>query len=436
MNEKEQTKATCKKLTSLLSTTKRIVKHNKELTIAKGEHFNLFSVLDIETKENKTHSAFLTELLNPDGSHQMGDVFLKLFLEILVPVVTNDNEEDKTTLKISQFNTSNPFVKAEYSIGKINLYEKEGEDVSMAKGGRIDIYLKDINNTIICIENKIHAGDQPKQIQRYYNHNTSKNTVFHLTLKGGDPSKESKLELSSGEDFYNISYREHIVQWLELCLKEVSNFTYLREAINQYILLIKKLTHTMNKEQEKELLEIMMANIEESKFVANNYEKALNKLRNNFREDLMKALRLKLGDKNYDVLEGKPVKNKFSQIWLHFKSNPQPQILFGVESFSGRGHYNGDMFVGLLDKYKSPAVANLPEENRLNGMWKQVRFIKTEKKNNINLGHNYTINILNDKTSDDYKTLLNTCCTQIVAFIEDYEQKLSPELFQSKLIEN
>ena len=54
-----------KEVKKLLKNTRKIVQHQEELSIAKGDHFNLFAVLNIETRENKTHSAFLTELLNP-----------------------------------------------------------------------------------------------------------------------------------------------------------------------------------------------------------------------------------------------------------------------------------------------------------------------------------------------------------------------------------
>ena len=304
-------------------------------------------------------------------------------------------------------------------------------DLEKETGGRIDIYLKDKFDNTISIENKIYAPDQPKQVKRYYNHNTLKNTVYYLTLKGKNPNKNSRQNLVSGEDFFNISYSDHITQWLELCLKEVSNFSSLREAINQYILLIKKLTKTMNTEQEEELLEVMMANIEESNFIANNYDKALNKLRHNFREHLMDALKERLNKDNYNIEVGKPVKNKFSQIWIRLKSNPQPQFLFGVESFSGSGHKGGDMFVGIINMNASPIISKLPDENKINQGWRQVRFFKTEKLNHINLSHNYTIKILNDKNSDAYKTLLKTCCDATVNFVEAYEKKLPEALFVS-----
>jgi hypothetical protein len=127
---------------------------------------------------------------------------------------------------------------------------------------------------MICIENKIHAGDQEFQIKRYCSCKTAKNTVYYLTLTGEEPSEFSREELKSDDDYILISYKEHIQKWLELCLKEVVNFTNLRETINQYILLIKKLTYTLNKEQQVELTSIMLNNLEEAKYVAENYERA------------------------------------------------------------------------------------------------------------------------------------------------------------------
>ena len=48
-----------------------------------GEDFNIFKILKMESKEVKTHSAFLSELLNPKGSHGQNDIFLKLFIEVV-----------------------------------------------------------------------------------------------------------------------------------------------------------------------------------------------------------------------------------------------------------------------------------------------------------------------------------------------------------------
>ena len=48
-------------INDLLKTTNEIKKRHKEISILRGESFNIFSVLKMESNENKTHSAFLAK---------------------------------------------------------------------------------------------------------------------------------------------------------------------------------------------------------------------------------------------------------------------------------------------------------------------------------------------------------------------------------------
>ncbi len=66
---------------NLLSQVSSIIQQYEKVAELTGENFNVFKILKVETKEVKTHSAFIAELLNPQGSHGQGDVFLKLFVE-------------------------------------------------------------------------------------------------------------------------------------------------------------------------------------------------------------------------------------------------------------------------------------------------------------------------------------------------------------------
>jgi len=86
--------ANLKDMEHLLQNTHKIVDHNHKLTIARGEHFNLFSILGIESRENKTHSAFLAEMLDPKGSHLKNEVFLKLFLQVVVKELNEQNSKE------------------------------------------------------------------------------------------------------------------------------------------------------------------------------------------------------------------------------------------------------------------------------------------------------------------------------------------------------
>lgn len=50
---------------------------HKELS---GENFNIFSIMGMESDEVFTHSAIISELLNPKGSHGLGSKPLELFI--------------------------------------------------------------------------------------------------------------------------------------------------------------------------------------------------------------------------------------------------------------------------------------------------------------------------------------------------------------------
>jgi len=174
-------------------------------------------VLGMETSEVNTHSQLLAELLNPKGTHGLGDVFLRLWLE---------------QLGIEDFDSSGASCFAEYFIGP----------VTPTEGGRIDLLIAHKSQRII-IENKIFAGDQVNQLLRYYNFD-SKAPLYYLTLFGTAPSMESTGKGQLKPDQYTcISYATDVLQWLEKCRKEAADVPVLRETITQYIALIKKLTN-------------------------------------------------------------------------------------------------------------------------------------------------------------------------------------------------
>lgn len=405
-------------LEHLLQNTKKIVQHHKEIIEAKGDHFNIFSVLGIESRENKTHSAFLSELLNPKGNHHQKDVFLKLFLQVVNKEISR--KEGEPDLIERFINSAKTEVVTEFTIGKRNDVDKEG--------GRVDIFLKNRNN-IICIENEIYASDQYAQIERYCNYKEEYNTVFYLTLKGEDPHQNSRGELESGEHFFNISYSDHIVEWLELCLKEVPNLTSVREAINQYILIIKKLTNTLNMKQEKELQNLMANYLEESKYVATKYEKMVASFQEKFRKDIEDQLQKELS--GYEVHRDEQVESKYSKLWIFRKEWKEQGFKFGLEPFSGKGHGNGYLFVGLFDKNNLEIIKDIPEEGRLNNWWKHTRPILTEAGNEIKMQDLYTLNILANPERSNYLALLNRVIKKTVEFINEYEKELPAEIIKN-----
>ena len=205
------------RLQSILSQVGVIAEREKTMQAEKwkrGENFNVFQVLDLQTNETRLHSALIAELLNPHGSHGLGDTFLKAFIGMM-------------PLDFDEFNTKSAEVFVEFYIGEIS---KDGSE-----GGRIDIFIKDNRGKAIIIENKVYAGDQDAQLLRYYKFAEKTYDkayrLLYLTLEGHEPSEFStKGEKEEVKGYHCISYRHNIIPWLEECVQKAACFPLVRET--------------------------------------------------------------------------------------------------------------------------------------------------------------------------------------------------------------
>jgi hypothetical protein len=235
-------------------------KKYNEIAKITGERFNIFQILDVSTEEVRMHSAFVCELLNPNGNHGCGNLFLDSFLK----QQSSKHESTLFSERLKSFVTIGCRAKVEHTIGRI---KNDGTE-----GGRIDIILTDKQGNHIIIENKINAGDQPKQLVRYNNFAKAA-PIFYLTLDGSEPSDASIGSLKNENDFRCISYKADIKDWLISCLKEAAQFPLLRETINQYINLINSLTgQTIDNNMAKEINNLLLENDDflESAFTLSN----------------------------------------------------------------------------------------------------------------------------------------------------------------------
>lgn len=204
--------------TSLLRQAAWLKEKIDAIASASGENFNIFTILDRETDEVKTHSAIIADLLNPDGLHGQGEVFARLFLKRL-------NIETHGDLRRARVRT----------------------EVGAGEHGRIDI-LFEVDNFCVVMENKIHAYDQPGQLERYDRYATEnakfaddRVQLLYLTLHGSEPDKGSLGSLPPGK-VQCISYESDISGWLDACISEVAGIPQIRELLVQYQVLLRKLT--------------------------------------------------------------------------------------------------------------------------------------------------------------------------------------------------
>lgn len=221
-----------------------IRKQKQEDSRKRGERFNVFNTLGVQSNEVRLHSALLAELLNPNGDHGMGSEFLTSFQEaiglpvdFIDPVKVNEQE----------------------------MIERVIGPKADTTGGRIDIIIEDGHNALI-IENKIYAGDQENQLLRYYNYAMEKFgkghfLLIYLTLDGHEPSDFSTNNQEI--EYKCLSYGDDIINWLQTCVRRAYNRPLIRETITQYINLLKQLTgRDMDKEQVNEITKLALDNLE------------------------------------------------------------------------------------------------------------------------------------------------------------------------------
>lgn len=249
------------KIKELLNQISKIVveeKTQQEERRKRGENFNIFKVLGLSSSEVRLHSAFLAELLNPNGDHGLGDKFLLAFLDGVVRKIEGFNQ--------FAFDTTSANVYVEYVIGQISSDETEG--------GRIDILLEDKNHQTIIIENKIYAGDQPKQLLRYYNYATKSKklsytqrqfVLLYLTLNRSAPS-ESSLGLPDEikVEYEPIGYQKDVIDWLRRCIGIAALHPQVRETISQYINNLNQLMNIMEDSNKQKLLNVLRSNLSEA----------------------------------------------------------------------------------------------------------------------------------------------------------------------------
>ena len=261
----------------LIESVKGIVSRYKDDAVQSGADFNIFQIIGLTSDEVRVHSAFLATLLDPQGSHRQGDLFLQLFTKQLSQIVHD-------------FDTKSAVVECEKYIGRM----------TETTGGRIDIHIEDKKGHKIIIENKIYAPDQTNQLIRYHNYAPDA-VLLYLTLDGKEPGKDSAGDLIEEEQYYLISYSNEILDWLADCYEAVKRIPTLAEGINHYINLIKIITNqSTNIMMTKEIAEVIgssSSNIQ----AAIEIQRALQDVKINIQQKFWNKLIERFQSENYKV---------------------------------------------------------------------------------------------------------------------------------------
>ena len=320
---------------------------------ATGKHdYNIFTLFHGFSDEVNLHSNFIASLLDPNGDHYKGDLFLKLFLEMC-------------GIDDFSIDTSTATVFKEFK--------------------HIDIYISDGKKHII-LENKVYAKDQPTQIARYIETIKDEGAkdediyVLYLHPDGKLPDDQSFGDYHAkllGENpsikFKVISYGNEILKWIDRCKNEVSNLTDLNVFLSQYkdvIEMIYDRYKRIDKMETAKFVEIFRENYTAVSEIANNYQETRKKIIDEFFEKISEKLTEVYSENCYKIGGEKIASNKYCQP-IKIESTNWDLFNFAIE-FMGANLTNPIM--GFVKKDKTIDLSKIDNTKKADDFW-----IKSEK---------------------------------------------------------
>jgi len=180
----------------------------KEKNINDGTMFNPF--LDMNLVRNEVrHLSFLTNLLNPNGTHHQGTKFLNLFMDRIINYETQiDNKLIENFCNVENINVQT---------------EKK------TPNGRIDIWIEN-DEYIIAIEGKTETVDSKGQLKKYDDYLQKQHKPYlliYLTMTGEQPTYECP------ENLQIMDFNDDILTFVEESL-EIKMPNKILETLNEY----------------------------------------------------------------------------------------------------------------------------------------------------------------------------------------------------------
>ena len=197
----------------LLSEVSANMQNKEVLPYVPLSEYNIFDILEVASKE-VVMCRFLADLLNPEGIHGYGILFLKSFLQ----TVLNENRINDTLL------THTNVIK----------------ELVIDNNRRIDIVIQNAH-FFIPIEVKIYAEEQEGQCYDYYEYAKAfdeQTKIVYLTRFKNKPSEFSRkkingTEILSDDKIKCISWEHDICGWLTEILVQLKE--PVKSMVMQYI---------------------------------------------------------------------------------------------------------------------------------------------------------------------------------------------------------
>lgn len=204
----------------------KIIVNDKELSSYKPlSKYNIFNILEINAKE-VVMCRFLADLLNPEGQHEYGILFLKSFLQEVL--------------------------KEDYISDTLLAHTDVIKEFVIDRDRRIDIVIQNVRFRI-PIEVKIYAEEQEGQCYDYYK-NAKNAQIVYLTRFGDIPSEYSRkkkggTDILSLDHIQCISWADDISDWL------IRLLTKLKEPVKSIVMQYIDAIHIIVDKRDKKAME-------------------------------------------------------------------------------------------------------------------------------------------------------------------------------------
>ncbi len=180
--------------------------------------YNMVNVVRKENAEVGMHSNVIYSLVDPNGLHYQDDLFLKLFIE---EVLTEHKDNFGEILSVDAEESTFDNRRIDFTIKSTQCYI----------GIEMKIDAKDLKNQLSHYEDDLKIKAQKDKNQDVI--------IYYLTKDGKEAAPHSK----NGITYKQVSFEEHILNWIDRCQQEVKNITNLNEAFENYKTIVHKITN-------------------------------------------------------------------------------------------------------------------------------------------------------------------------------------------------
>lgn len=319
--------------------------------------------------------------------------------------------------------------------------------------GRVDLFIsfkiKNISYNVL-IENKLLAGDQPEQMNRYKSYMNSypndNNYVYYLTLDGSAPSEDSTKSL---DEIKLISYDSEIMNWIEDCIKIASREPGVREVLIQYSSLLERLTgkdvdfilelkEYLLKEPEnfiiansmipalndakaelqlrfwkklEESLDVMFENFPNINYKKMNINKELGNLHQFYTESKVNALYKSKSGACYGINYSLDITKYIGDVVFRVEYNKSDGVFYGLKKFEEKKlDENSEEYKIFSDKFK-------PYEFKTSPWWFVWKYINLNGKrfNFLNMDKDLSYLLLDENKLDSF---IKSVTSEIKSFID------------------